>query len=109
MTAWMRRCLPAMAAALALTSIAASGAHATYTATRSGGEFGTGTLTDSAGASTNLVIYTTGENEVAHSLTTAGFNSNIDWDTTQAGDQLLYRNDGVKVILNAGDGDDALS
>lgn len=80
-------------------------AISSFTASRSGT---VATFTGTAGANT-LTLGPAGSN-LAHNRFShgdAGFNSNIDFDSSVAGDQTLSAtNAAVTVIVNAGDGDD---
>src|SRR5688572_17069750 len=97
--------LLATAGLLAALAMAAVPAHATYTSNLAGS---TATLTDSGTTSSNVAIFQTGA-VLAHSLTSAGFHSMVDWDTSMAGDQVLPNSASSSISIVAGDGNDGAS
>jgi Ca2+-binding RTX toxin-like protein len=96
--------ISAAAAALAIGLVGPATAGAAISSTVTGT---TATITSDAGGG-DLRIVTAGAN-VSHIQVPTGFNSQIDWDSTQPDDQTLPNAPGTSVIYNGGSGADSLT
>jgi Ca2+-binding RTX toxin-like protein len=100
------RIVAALGAALA-ASLAASAAPAQAAVASASIEGGTATL-NLDGADDNVTVSASG-GLLVHGQTTGALNSGSDWDSATAGDQTVPADGTFGVVINGGDGNDALT
>src|SRR5437764_13713168 len=98
--------LAALGAAVA-TSFAATAVPA-QAAVSSASIVGTAATLNLDGADDNVTVSVSG-GLLVHGQTTGGLNSGSDWDSATAGDQTVPANGTFVVVVNGGDGNDALA
>jgi hypothetical protein len=92
----------ALAAALAATAVPVEAAVG------SASFDGTTATLNLDGADDNLTVSVSG-GLLVHGQTTGGLNSGSDWDSAKDGDQTVAADDPITVVVNGGDGNDALT
>src|SRR5436190_23457657 len=60
------------------------------------------------GADDNVTV-SVSNGQLVHGQTTGGLNSGADWDSSTAGDQTVPANGTFNVVVNGGDGNDAIA
>ena len=100
------RILAALGAVLAASlATTASPAHAAVTSASMSGSTATLNLD---GADDNVTV-SVSNGQLVHGQTTGGLNSGADWDSSTAGDQTVPANGTFNVVVNGGDGNDAIA
>ncbi len=94
--------------------VAAAAASLAATAAPAGAAVGSASITGKAatlnldGADDNVTVSVSG-GLLVHGQTTGGLNSGSDWDSATAGDQTVPADGTFTVVINGGDGNDALT